>query len=132
MHLQFIEISSRNASPPFAFSGLEITPHIDNGLVFYFGPMTYSPKIKIQDFMALELQQGYAVLYMDYGSGTVRLDQPHIKLTDGKSHRIDVYFTKNVSIIGATFSQSFFYSVIFFPSFFYPFILNLCCNSSFQ
>ncbi|XP_043520392.1 DE-cadherin [Frieseomelitta varia] len=75
--------------------GLEITPHIDNGLVFYFGPMTYSSKIKIQDFMALELQQGYAVLYMDYGSGTVRLDQPHIKLTDGKSHRIDVYFTKN-------------------------------------
>ena len=82
---------------PFAFTGLEITPHIDNGLVFYFGPMTYSSKIKIQDFMALELQQGYAVLYMDYGSGTVRLDQPHIKLTDGKSHRIDVYFTKNVS-----------------------------------
>ncbi|XP_012237124.1 DE-cadherin [Bombus impatiens] len=75
--------------------GLEITPHIDNGLVFYFGPMTYSSKIRIQDFMALELQQGYAVLYMDYGSGTVKLDQPHIKLTDGERHRIDVYFTKN-------------------------------------
>ncbi|XP_031367254.1 DE-cadherin isoform X2 [Apis dorsata] len=75
--------------------GLEITPHMDNGLVFYFGPMTYSPKMKIQDFMALELQQGYAVLYMDYGTGTVRLDQRHIKLTDGKSHKIDIYFTKN-------------------------------------
>lgn len=50
--------------------------------------------------MALELQQGYAVLYMDYGSGTVKLDQPHIKLTDGERHRIDVYFTKNVSAIG--------------------------------
>ena len=70
---------------------------MDNGLVFYFGPMTYSPKMKIQDFMALELQQGYAVLYMDYGTGTVRLDQRHIKLTDGKSHKIDIYFTKNVN-----------------------------------
>lgn len=53
--------------------------------------------MKIQDFMALELQQGYAVLYMDYGTGTVRLDQRHIKLTDGKSHKIDIYFTKNVN-----------------------------------
>ncbi|XP_031842734.1 DE-cadherin isoform X2 [Nomia melanderi] len=75
--------------------GLEITPHVDNGLVFYFGPMTYSHRVAIQDFMALELQQGYAVLYMDYGTGTVRLDQKKIKLTDGKSHRIDVYWTKN-------------------------------------
>ncbi|XP_012146913.1 DE-cadherin isoform X2 [Megachile rotundata] len=75
--------------------GLEVTPHVDNGLVFYFGPMTYSPKIGVRDFMALELQQGYAVLYMDYGTGTVKLDQRQIKLTDGKSHKIDVYWTKN-------------------------------------
>ncbi|XP_017889849.1 DE-cadherin isoform X2 [Ceratina calcarata] len=75
--------------------GLEITAHTENGLVFYFGPMIYSPHIGIQDFMALELQQGYAVLYMDYGTGTVRLDQRRIKLTDGKSHRIDVEFRKN-------------------------------------
>ncbi|XP_012537254.1 DE-cadherin isoform X1 [Monomorium pharaonis] len=74
--------------------GLEITPHVDNGLVFYFGPMTYNPKFGIQDFMSLELQQGYAVLYIDYGTGTVRLDQKQIKLTDGKSHRIDIYWKK--------------------------------------
>ncbi|XP_018044392.1 PREDICTED: DE-cadherin-like [Atta colombica] len=74
--------------------GLEITPHVDNGLVFYFGPMTYNPKLGIQDFMSLELQQGFAVLYVDYGTGTVRLDQKQIKLTDGKSHRIDVYWKK--------------------------------------
>ncbi|XP_043265483.1 DE-cadherin isoform X1 [Colletes gigas] len=72
---------------------LEITPHVDNGLVFYFGPMTHNSEI--QDFMALELQHGFAVVYMDYGTGTVRLDQKQIKLTDGKSHRIDVYWTKN-------------------------------------
>ncbi|XP_071628047.1 DE-cadherin isoform X1 [Temnothorax longispinosus] len=74
--------------------GLEITPHVDNGLVFYFGPMTYNPKLGIQDFMSLELQHGFAVLYVDYGTGTVRLDQRQIKLTDGKSHRIDVYWKK--------------------------------------
>ncbi|XP_011871783.1 PREDICTED: DE-cadherin [Vollenhovia emeryi] len=74
--------------------GLEITPHVDNGLVFYFGPMTYNPKLGIQDFMSLELQHGFAVLYVDYGTGTVRLDQKQIKLTDGKSHRIDVYWKK--------------------------------------
>ncbi|XP_054009965.1 DE-cadherin isoform X1 [Hylaeus anthracinus] len=74
---------------------LEIIPQIDDGLVFYFGPMIYSPKLGVQDFMSLELQKGYAVVYMDYGTGTTRLDQKQIKLTDGKSHRIDVYWTKN-------------------------------------
>ncbi|KAL6446112.1 hypothetical protein ACFW04_001038 [Cataglyphis niger] len=74
--------------------GLEITPHMDNGLVFYFGPMFYSPKLGLRDFMALELQQGFAVLYIDYGTGTVRLDHKQIKLTDGKNHRIDIYYTK--------------------------------------
>ena len=80
------------------FAGLEITPQTENGLVFYFGPMSYIPKLGIQDFMALELEKGYAVLYVDYGTGTVKLYQKEIKLTDGKSHRIDVYWTKNVSI----------------------------------
>lgn len=81
--------------------------------MFYFGPMTYSPKMKIQDFMALELQQGYAVLYMDYGTGTVRLDQRHIKLTDGKSHKIDIYFTKNVNI---SYFLSLFIVLLFYQS----------------
>ncbi|XP_015609986.1 DE-cadherin [Cephus cinctus] len=75
---------------------LEITPHVDHGLVFYFGPMSYSPKLGIRDFMALEIQDGYAVLYVDYGSGTVRLDQKHNRMMDGKNHRIDVFWTKNI------------------------------------
>lgn len=79
------------------FAGIEITPQKDNGLVFYFGPMSYSPLLKVQDFMSLELQNGYAVLFIDYGTGTVKLDQKKIKLNDGKSHRIDVFWTKNVS-----------------------------------
>ena len=79
------------------FTGLELTPQADNGLVFYFGPMSYSPKLEIQDFMSLEIQKGYPVLYVDYGTGTVRLERKEVKLTDGKSHRIDVYWTKTVS-----------------------------------
>lgn len=77
--------------------GLELTPHVDNGLVFYFGPMHYNAELGIQDFMALELQDGYAVLFVDYGTGTIRLDQKQIKLTDGKSHRIEIMWTKTVS-----------------------------------
>jgi len=77
-------------------TGLELTPNEDNALVFYFGPMIYSPKLGVQDFMALELQNGFAVLYVDYGTGTVRLDHKQIKLTDGKSHRIDILWTKTV------------------------------------
>lgn len=66
--------------------------------MFYFGPMIYNPKLAIQDFMSLELQKGYAVLIVSYGTGTVRLDQRQIKLTDGKSHRIDIYWMKTVRI----------------------------------
>lgn len=74
--------------------GLELTPHVDDGLVFYFGPMSYSKILGVQDFMALEINGGYAVLYVDYGTGTVSLAQKRIKLTDGKSHRVDVWWTK--------------------------------------
>lgn len=35
-----------------SYLGLEITPYIDNDLVFYFGSMTYNPKFGIQDFMS--------------------------------------------------------------------------------
>ncbi|XP_011307497.1 DE-cadherin [Fopius arisanus] len=74
--------------------GLELMPYVDDGLVFYFGPMSYSKLLGVQDFMALEIRNGFAVLHVDYGSGTVSLDQKKIKLTDGKSHRVDVYWTK--------------------------------------
>jgi len=46
----------------YTIAGLEITLHVDNALVFYFGPMTYNPKLGIQDFMSLKLQQGFAII----------------------------------------------------------------------
>ncbi|KAJ8681926.1 hypothetical protein QAD02_017718 [Eretmocerus hayati] len=94
--------------------GLEITPHDKDGLVFYYGPMRYSQKLGIQDFMALELQDGNPVLFVNYGNGTRVLDQSldnEIKRTsiaDGKPHRIDVYWTKahiEMKIDGCKFSS---------------------------
>ncbi|XP_014220809.1 DE-cadherin [Trichogramma pretiosum] len=84
--------------------GLEITPHSKDGLIFYYGPMHYFPKLGIQDFISLELQNGNPVLYVDYGKGTVMLDRSEssknkggenkLFLADGKPHRIDIYWTK--------------------------------------
>ncbi|KAF7994833.1 hypothetical protein HCN44_004305 [Aphidius gifuensis] len=74
--------------------GLEVTPYNKDGLIFYFGPMYFNPLINIQDFMSLEIQNGLAVLYVDYGTGTVKLEHNETILTDGKSHKIDVLWTK--------------------------------------
>ena len=71
---------------------------IDNALIFYLGPLMYNPKLVISDFMALEVQNGYATLYVDYGTGTIKLQHQTIKLTDGKSHKIDIYWNNSVSI----------------------------------
>jgi hypothetical protein len=49
------------------------------------------------DFMSLEIDRGYARLLVDYGSGTVSVEQRQIKLTDGKPHRVDILWSKTVS-----------------------------------
>ena len=77
---------------------MNLEPHNGKGLIFYFGPVTYNPTLKVQDFMSLELQDGYLVLYVNYGTGTSVLKQKKkFKLTDGKSHRIDIEWSRNVS-----------------------------------
>jgi hypothetical protein len=48
------------------------------------------------DFMSLEVDKGYARLLVDYGSGTVSVEQRQIKLTDGKSHKVDILWSKTV------------------------------------
>ncbi|KAK0161393.1 hypothetical protein PV327_009868 [Microctonus hyperodae] len=75
--------------------GLNLKSHVENGLVFYLGPMNYNSNLRIQDFMSLEIENGYAVLYVDYGSGTIRLDQTPTKLTDGEEHRIEITRSNN-------------------------------------
>lgn len=73
--------------------------------------MIYSEKLGVQDFMSLELQNGNPVLYMDYGQGTVMLDRSkssgennevggdQLFISDGKPHRIDIWWSKTVSHI---------------------------------
>lgn len=53
------------------------------------------------DFMSLEIDRGYARLLMDYGSGTVSVEQRQIKLTDGKSHKVDILWSRTVSCFSA-------------------------------
>lgn len=77
-------------------SGLDVSATTDDGLIFYLGPLNYNPKLVIRDFMALEVRNGYATLLMDHGTGTVKLEHQQIKLTDGKSHKIEIFWTKNV------------------------------------
>lgn len=48
--------------------------------------------------MSLELREGYPVLLVDFGTGTVKIEQRHIKVSDGEKHRIDIIWTKTVSV----------------------------------
>lgn len=47
--------------------------------------------------MSLEIEGGYARLLVDYGSGTVSVEQRQIKLADGKRHRVDILWSRTVS-----------------------------------
>lgn len=46
--------------------------------------------------MSLELKGGYPVLLVDYGSGTLKIEQKHIKISDGEPHRIEIIWTNTV------------------------------------
>lgn len=46
--------------------------------------------------MSLELIDGYAVLLVDYGSGTLKIEQKHIRISDGQPHRIEIIWSKTV------------------------------------
>ncbi|KAK9497090.1 hypothetical protein O3M35_004467 [Rhynocoris fuscipes] len=74
---------------------VEVRPRKPNGLIFYVGP-TVKPNSNfyVQDFMSLEVKDGFPVLLIDYGSGTARLEQKQIKLNDGDTHRIDIIWSK--------------------------------------
>lgn len=46
------------------------------------------------DFISLELLEGHLVLMMNYGSGTTRINNSVITVSDGNPHLIEVTFTK--------------------------------------
>lgn len=49
--------------------------------------------------MSLELKDGFPVLLVDYGSGTLKIGQKQIKISDGQPHRIEIIWTKTVLFI---------------------------------
>ncbi|XP_050421332.1 DE-cadherin isoform X2 [Adelges cooleyi] len=74
---------------------LEVRTALDNGLLFYAGPSSAKPSpVAVQDFMSLEIRNGYPVLLVDYGSGTLKMEQKQIKISDGEVHRIEIIWTK--------------------------------------
>lgn len=75
---------------------LELSPNMNHGLVMYIGPLTYNPLLPLTDFLALELINGFPVLTVDYGTGAVRIEHKHIKLTTGKSYLIDILLEKTI------------------------------------
>ncbi|XP_050545953.1 DE-cadherin isoform X3 [Daktulosphaira vitifoliae] len=74
---------------------LEVRSNTDDGLLFYAGPSSIKPSpLAVQDFMSLEIRNGYPVLLVDYGSGTLKIEQKQIKISDGEVHRIEIIWTK--------------------------------------
>lgn len=85
-------------SPPACAEGrvtLTLTPHSGNGLVFYLGPLKYNALLDVQDFMSLELVEGYPVLLVNYGSGTTRLNNSVVYVADGQPHLIEIVLMKS-------------------------------------
>ncbi|XP_053663835.1 DE-cadherin-like [Anopheles marshallii] len=68
---------------------LELSPHLEDGLVMYIGPLNYNPRLPVQDFLALELVKGLPVLLLDYGSGTIRIEHRH-RFPQGKPFTVEI------------------------------------------
>ncbi|KAH8362009.1 hypothetical protein KR200_001667, partial [Drosophila serrata] len=69
---------------------LEIAPQIDQGLIMYLGPLNYNPLLPLTDFLALELDDGYPVLTVDYGSGGMRIRHHHIKMLADHTYHLEI------------------------------------------
>ncbi|XP_062128404.1 DE-cadherin [Drosophila sulfurigaster albostrigata] len=76
---------------------LEITPQHEQGLIMYLGPLHFNPLLPLSDFLALELDKGYPVLSVDYGTGMVRIKHSHSQLKLGRSYQLDILL-QNASV----------------------------------
>ncbi|KAH9632588.1 hypothetical protein HF086_012395 [Spodoptera exigua] len=86
------------SSPPACQEGhvtLTVTSHSSNSLVFYLGPLKHNPLLEVQDFMSLELVEGFPVLLVNYGSGTTRLNNSVVHVADGKPHLIEIVLMRS-------------------------------------
>ncbi|XP_026332342.1 DE-cadherin isoform X2 [Hyposmocoma kahamanoa] len=73
---------------------LTVTTNTPDCLILYMGPLRASQFLRIADFISLELLEGHLVLMMNYGSGTTRINNSVITVSDGNPHLIEVTFTK--------------------------------------
>ncbi|RZF43960.1 hypothetical protein LSTR_LSTR006768 [Laodelphax striatellus] len=73
---------------------LQLRSNKPDGLVFYVGPSYHNQHLPVQDFMSLELRGGYPILLVDYGTGTVRIEQNEIMLSDGGTHLIEIEWSE--------------------------------------
>ncbi|XP_063832416.1 DE-cadherin [Ostrinia nubilalis] len=86
------------SSPPACHEGhvtLTVTSHTSNSLIFYVGPLKFNPLLDVQDFMSLELVDGFPVLLVNYGSGTTRLNNSVVHVADGKPHLIEIVLMRS-------------------------------------
>ncbi|XP_030373740.1 DE-cadherin [Scaptodrosophila lebanonensis] len=75
---------------------LDIVPQTDQGLVMYLGPLNYNPLLPLSDYLALELEHGYPVLTVDYGSGGTRVEHKTTQLQAGRSYQLDIILQKTI------------------------------------
>ncbi|XP_050072812.1 DE-cadherin-like [Anopheles maculipalpis] len=68
---------------------VELSPHQEDGLVMYIGPLNYNPRLPVHDFLALELVNGFPVLLVDYGSGTTQIEHRH-RIPQGKPFTVEI------------------------------------------
>uniref|UniRef100_A0A1B0FLR7 Neural-cadherin 2 n=1 Tax=Glossina morsitans morsitans TaxID=37546 RepID=A0A1B0FLR7_GLOMM len=88
---------------------LEFITKEPDGLIMYNGPIV-PPKIEetvITDFIAIELEQGYPRLLLDFGSGTLELRVKTKKtLGDGVWHRLDIFWDSETVRLVVDFCRS--------------------------
>ncbi|XP_034471954.1 putative neural-cadherin 2 [Drosophila innubila] len=82
---------------------LEFITREPDGLILYNGPIVPPKQGEpvISDFIAIELEQGYPRLLIDFGSGTLELRVKTKKtLNDGVWHRLDIFWdAENVRMV---------------------------------
>jgi len=85
----------------------------DDGLVLYQGPITELSEGDAEDFVILEMKNGYPLLRVNLGSGETKLtvdgrDRHGVvqqsKLSDGHWHRVDIFTAGKVQRLHCTVS----------------------------
>ncbi|KAG8330089.1 beta-catenin binding [Homalodisca vitripennis] len=88
---------------------VEFITEKENGLILYDGPVTPPKRDQeiVSDFISLEVARGQPRLLIDFGSGTLELKvKTRQGVSDGKWHRVDIFWDKEVVRMMVDFCQS--------------------------